>query len=115
MFALLEAVMPAVATQSTIKDKHNQIRIPDAEFDAIFDRLSKTLVDPPSKDALRAFLAERCTADPEYVEACKRMLCSFPPGKNQQLGGILQALGYVSPADTSHGSSMLPLWTCAWK
>lgn len=109
LFALLEAVMPAVAPQSTIKDEHNQIRIPDAKFDAIFKRLSERVVDAPSKEALRAFLGKRCTADPEFVETCKRMLCSFPPSKNEQLGGILNILKYVFPVGAYCGPNIPPL------
>ena len=101
LFAIMEAVMPAVASQSTIKDKHNQIRITDAEFEDVYKRLAKTVVDPPSKDALRVFLAERCMDDPEYVETCKRMLSSFPPEKNEQLGSVLKVLKYVCRMNTS--------------
>lgn len=103
-FSVMEAVLPAVASQSTITDKHNQIRITDAEFEDIYKRLSENVVDAPSKEALRGFLAERFTDNPEHVETCKRMLSSFPPEKNQQLGSILRILKYVCRVDKPRGS-----------
>ena len=103
LFAFMEAAMPAIASKSTIKDEHNQLRIPDAEFDAIFKRLGETLTNAPSKEALRSYLAKRCTEDPEYIETCKRMLCSFPPSKTGELGTILVVLTYVCWVNTSRG------------
>lgn len=95
LFAILEAIMPAVAPESAIKDRHNQIRIPDSEFEAIFKRVDENLANPPSKEALREFLGTRCTADPAFIDSCKRMVSSFPPAKTEQLGGILKLLKYV--------------------
>lgn len=93
--SLMEAAMPAIATESTIEDKHNQIQISDREFDDIFKRVTGTVTEPPSKEALRAFLAERCTADPDYVDSCKRHACSLPPTAAKELGGLLNLLAYV--------------------
>ena len=95
IFAIMEAVMPAFAPQSTIEDEQNQIRISDAEFEDIFKRLENTVVDPPSKESLREFLAKRCTDDPSYVEDVKRTVGSFKPAQHQQLGNVLRLLTYV--------------------
>lgn len=95
MFAIMEAAMPAFAPQSTIEDEHNQIRISDAEFEDIFKRLENTVVDPPSKEALREYLAKRCMDDPSYVEDFKRTMGSLKPAQHKALGGILRILTYV--------------------
>lgn len=95
MLAIMEAAMPAFAPQSTIEDEHNQIRISDAEFEDIFKRLERTVVDPPSKESLREYLAKRCMDDPIYVEDCKRTLGSLKPAQHEQLGGVLKLLTYV--------------------
>ncbi|SPO02745.1 related to long chain fatty alcohol oxidase [Cephalotrichum gorgonifer] len=94
LLAIMEAAVPAIASESTIKDKHNQIRIPDAEFENIFKRVENTVADPPSKETLRDFLEERCTTDLVYIDTCKRTLCSFPPEAKRRLGGILKLLTY---------------------
>lgn len=92
--ALVDAVVPSITPESSVKEKTAQIVVGDDEFKAMLERTLKSL--SPSKHvdeaSVRGFLLERPSENPVFVENLMRSLANVPPSAQQKLAGFLSMM-----------------------
>jgi hypothetical protein len=94
-FALIDAAVPSVASESSLENGASQLRISDQEFTQAYTQLQASLLDPPSPEDLKAFLAERPVDDPMFIRNNQRTVCTLPSSEQRKLGAVLSLLRYV--------------------
>ncbi|KAK0621354.1 hypothetical protein B0T17DRAFT_533772 [Bombardia bombarda] len=127
LLAVLDAVVPSIMAATDVKDGMAQQGIPDGEFSALVERTQTCMVEPPSAQSLKAYLADRPSADPGYVTAVRRTLSTVPDGARRKLGGVLSALstrpgsllltGYLTPIQDQPvhiREAILQSWGASW-
>lgn len=90
--ALIDAVIPSVVAESTLKDDATQVSLPDHDFDQELDIAIKSMLAPPSRDVLRSYLESRPSQDPRFTDNLVRTLALSPPSQQKKLSGILSLM-----------------------
>lgn len=92
LFSLADAIIPAVVPASTLADDKTQRGIDDADLDQATARVQSTMTTPPSDDLLKAYLQERPSTDPAFINGLRRLVAALPSPARAQLGIALTAL-----------------------
>ena len=92
LFSLADAIIPAVVPASTLADDKTQRGIDDADLDQAAARVQATMTTPPSAELLKAYLQDRPSTDPAFVNGLRRLVAALPGSGRAQLGTVLTAL-----------------------
>lgn len=95
LLSLVDAVLsPVVAADSPAgsSDRHRVRCLPRADFDATVARVRAAVVDPPDAALVAAYLADRPSDNPVFVEGVKRSLARQTPASRKLLGNVLTLL-----------------------
>ena len=92
LFSLADAIIPAIVPASAVADNQTQRGIDDAELDSAAARVKSTMATPPSPELLKAYLADRPSTDPAFVNGLRRLVSALPTPSRKQLGLVLTAL-----------------------
>ena len=90
--ALVDAVLPSIATKSALGDEDGRIAIGDQDFDKTGERTIQSLSSSISKESVVEFLAHRPSEDPRFADNFLRTIAMSPPSRQQQLGGLLSLM-----------------------
>lgn len=92
LMAILDAVIPSIAAASTVTDEKTHRSVDDGEFKSATSLGQSKLVSPLSDAALKAYLEDRPSASPEFMDILRRTLSTIPPPARNKLGSVLHAL-----------------------
>ncbi|KAK1751867.1 long chain fatty alcohol oxidase [Echria macrotheca] len=99
--SLLDAVIPSIAPASKVTDEKTHRGIDDAEYEKLASLVEAKVNPAPSPEALKAYLDDRPSANPGFMNGLLQALGNLPQSARARLGGVLSALG------TRYGSLLL--------
>lgn len=76
LFAIIDALLPAVVPQSKLSDPMKQLPVPDNEFNAIVDDTLAGLIDPPPREKLVEYLAFRAVDEAAFRTECQHSIAA---------------------------------------
>lgn len=76
LFAIIDALLPAVVPQSKLSDPMKQLAVPDNEFNAIIDETLAGLIDPPPRAKLVEYLAFRAVDETAFRTECQHSIAA---------------------------------------
>jgi len=92
LMAILDAVIPTIAAASTVTDEKTHRSINDDEFKNVTSSARVKSISPLSDEALKAYLEDRPSASPEFMDLLRRTLATIPSPARNKLGSVLHAL-----------------------
>lgn len=92
LMAVLDTVIPSIKPASAVTDDRTQHAVDDGRFDEITAKVQTDMAEPPPVDILNAYLEDRPSANPAFMDALRRMLTALPDSGRRQLGAMLSAL-----------------------
>lgn len=77
LLAIMDTVIPSIRRETTTSNQINQLTISDVEYNHTVQQLKKTLVDPPTSEALDEYLDEKPSDNPRFQALLQRTLSTF--------------------------------------
>ena len=97
LFAIFDAVVPAIVVQdeAPLLKRGDRLVVSTEEFNNLYESLKKQLINPPSRDLFREYLADRASQNALFVKIVRESVSRMPPRVSSQLRFILGLLGQV--------------------
>jgi hypothetical protein len=77
LLAIMDTVIPSIRRETTTSSQLNQLTISEVEYNHTVHQLKKTLVDPPTSEALDEYLDEKPSDNPRFQALLQRTLSTF--------------------------------------
>jgi hypothetical protein len=77
LLAIMDTVIPSIRRETTTSSQLNQLTISEVEYNHTVHQLKKTLVDPPTSEALDEYLDEKPSDSPRFQALLQRTLSTF--------------------------------------
>ncbi|KAH8815658.1 hypothetical protein F5884DRAFT_187284 [Xylogone sp. PMI_703] len=78
LLAIMDTVIPSIRKESTAlasgKDDTAHVTISDSEYQKAVDNVKKRVVDAPDNDIIEAYLADKPSTNPKFLDLLKRTL-----------------------------------------
>lgn len=90
--AIMDTIVPAVVTKSSLTDKQGQLGIPDAQYSSVMKMAQATVVERSDEDSLRAYMEDKPSHHPAIRAIHLRIAARLPAKQRAGLGGLLNSL-----------------------
>lgn len=107
-WAIMDSIIPAIVSKSSLVDKKGQQGIPDIEYAALIKTSQTHVLETRDEYVLKAFLEDRPSTNPICREMLLRVLCRLSPKQSNGLGAFLSSLSCVPTPFSPVVPSMQP-------
>lgn len=90
--ALMDTIVPAVVSKSSLTDKGGQLGIPDAHYSSVVKSGQVTVIERADEDSMRAYLEDKPSNHPAIRAMQLRIVARLPAKQKAALGGFLSSL-----------------------
>lgn len=93
--SILDTIVPAVVSKSSLSDKEGQLAIPDGEFSAVMARARASTLESQDEVALRAFMEDKVSTHPAVREVSLRIAARLSDVQKDGLKRLLKLMSSV--------------------
>lgn len=104
--AILDTIVPAVVSKSSLTDKEGQLAIPDGEYSAVMARARATTLQSHDEESLKAFMEVKASTSPAVRQVSLRIAARLSYVQKDGLRRLLKSLS--SAASPLHPGLSLP-------
>lgn len=90
--AILDTIVPAVVSKSSLTDKEGQLAIPDGEYSAVMASASATTLESRDEASLKAFMEDKASTHPAVREVSLRIAARLSDVQKDGLKRLLKSL-----------------------
>lgn len=90
--AIMDTIVPAVVSKSSLVDKQGQLGISDAQYSSVTKMAKTTVLGRPSEDSLKLFMEDKPSNQAAVRAVQLRILARLPTKQRDGLGRLLSAL-----------------------
>lgn len=90
--AILDTIVPAVVSKSSLIDKQAQLAIPDGEYSAVMSKARATTLQSQDEASLRAFMEDKASTHPAVREVSLRIAARLSDVQKDGLKRLLKSL-----------------------
>lgn len=95
-WAIMDSIVPAIVSKSSLVDKKGQRGLPDVEYAALTKTSQNIILEKTDEHMLQAFLEDRPSLNPITRQTLLRVLCRLSPKQIKGLGAVLSGLSCVT-------------------
>lgn len=90
--ALMDTIVPAVVSKSSLTDKEGQLGIPDVHYSSVMKTAQATVIERADEDSLRAFMEDKPSHHPAIRAIQLRIVARLSAKQRAGLGSLLSSL-----------------------
>jgi len=98
--AILDTIVPAVVSKSSLTDKQAQLAIPDGEYSSVMRRARATTLQSQDEASLRAFMEDKASTHPAVREVSLRIAARLSHVQKDGLKRLLKSLSSAASSLT---------------
>lgn len=94
--AILDTIVPAVVSMSSLTQKEGQLGIPDDEYSAVMGKARATTLESRDEASLKAFMEDKASTHPAVREVSLRIAARLSVAQRDGLKRLLKSLSSAS-------------------
>lgn len=99
--AILDTIVPAVVSKSSLTDKEGQLAIPDGEYSAVFSKARATTLESQDEPSLKALMEDKASTHAAVREVSLRIAARLTVVQRDGLKRLLKSLSSASLSSKS--------------
>lgn len=106
--AILDTIVPAVVSKSSLTDREGQLGIPDGEYSAVMTRARATTLKSQDEESLKTFMEDKVSTSPAVRQVSLRIAARLSDVQKDGLRRLLKSLSLAATPPPLHLGLSLP-------